>query len=173
MVVHGDILIAFVTFRGDQPDVLQYNYNEASDTWSYVFNTGMQTTIGPSAALLGADLYVTGVDGDGRVHFKKYDSQLGWQNDIPIDRWERGHLIATSGANPYLLLLGSQYGHIGPNQIRFDRTVDGVTLEDLGRINDLTKERPHGIRSNGSSVELVYRGTNNRLYLTTASLPAN
>jgi hypothetical protein len=176
MAIYRDVMTVFTvrdrTFWGNSW-VQQFNYNEDSNVWSFAFNPGLESTIGASAAVLGNDLFVAGVDGDRSVLIQKFDSVFGWQIPTFVSRFERAHLISAATATPSLLLLGSQYANIGPNQIRFDRTFDGVNLEDLGRIGDTTNERPHGIRADDSSAELVYRGTNNGLYLINVGLPAN
>jgi hypothetical protein len=58
-----------------------------------------------------------------------------------------------------------------PDTIHLERTVNGVDLEYLGRIAETTGQRPHGLRADGSSVELAYRGTNDKLYYVATGLP--
>jgi hypothetical protein len=176
LVIYNDVLFRFdtndKTFWGNRW-VHQFAYDEGSNTWPFVTNPGAESNIGPSAAVLGNDLFLAVADTNNAVLIQKFDSVLGWQSTAFVGRFERPHLIAAGTSPPSLLLLGSGVGNIGPNEIYFDRTVDGVNMEALGHIGDTTNERPNAIRADGSSVEIVYRGTNDRLFLITARLPAN
>jgi hypothetical protein len=113
------------------------------------------------------------MDGNQFVYTKKFVFNLGWQAANYVGRRERAHLITAATATPSLLLLGSKVGSIGPNQLEFDRTFNGVNMEWMGRIGDTSYERPHGLWATGSAAEMVYRGTNNSLYLTSVNLPVN
>ena len=79
MAVYFDVLIAFTTFAGSSSTVLQFNYDEGTNKWTHVENLRLETTIGPSAATLGNDLFVAAVDGNGEVRTQKYNFTQWWR----------------------------------------------------------------------------------------------
>jgi hypothetical protein len=171
--VYAGTLRAFVVFDTDTAGVAQFDYNAGANSWAHVDSPGGDTIVSPSAAVLGDDLVLSWVDPDRQVRTRKFDPSVGWGLDNVLSRFYLSHLITADTSSPSLLLLGSGTANIGSKQIHFDRTFDGVTLQPLGYVGDVTAHRPHGIRADGSSVEVTYRGTNNALYVRWSALPAN
>jgi hypothetical protein len=177
LVVYQGWLIAYVPDdppHGGSDGIYQFNFDTGSNSWFHHDTLEYAFTFdSPSAAVLGDRLVVSWVRDVGRKPRNRiFDPSTGWGGDFTYERAYRSHLITADTSPPSLLLLGSvSAGNIGPNELNFDSTTNGVDLNYLGHVGDISKHRPHGIRANGSLIELAYRGTNNGLYYRTVSLP--
>jgi hypothetical protein len=172
LVVYGGVLIAFVP---KPRNIVQSNYDPGSNSWAEVarFNDTVAAS-SPSAVKLGEDLLLAWVQWtDGRLFIKRYVAGVGWQGQTIIhNRFYRPHLIAGNTPTPSALLIGSvAAGNIDPDTIQLER-FNGEEFTPLGRVSDVTRQRPHGLATSGSFAELAYRGTNNALYVRSTVLPA-
>lgn len=161
LIVHAGVLIAFISVYCDQSPESIRQYNLSGDTWTEVnWFTDARTRESPSISELDNQVLVLSWIGtDGRLNSKRHIPWQGWTavHTIP---WNGVPHITRANTSPGSLIMASRStANIGPNQIEFYRSNDGMNWSFAGRSVHTTFARPFVLSADGASVEFAHVGT--------------